>query len=204
MQKQQDLYASEHKQPKKPFRPGVWAILATLMGLGLLAGALWMFSQIHATNDRHHTSSPFPWVGESVSVSSVTAWWKSAKGDARMEMRAAYYPVARVRLGEGKGKGVLTVSFHDELNRQVGEAIHMPYADGQFARREENWVRAEGDVATCRVEAGFESRGDLVRHRLLTTEPLWKIKVIYRAEGDTTAHFLGTMTISPDEVKEAN
>ena len=204
MQQSQDLYESENKQPKKRFRIGVWGIIAALMGLGLAAGAVWMFCQIRPVNDRHYTSSPFPWVGEQVTVSSAMAWWKSAKGDARMEMRAGYYPVARIRLGGGKGKGMMTVTFHDELDRQVGEAIHMPYADGQFTRREENWVRAEGDIATCRVEAGYENKQEIVLRLIQPEMPLWKVRVIYRPEGERTPYFLGTVTISPEEVKDEN
>ncbi len=204
MQQSQDLYESQHRVPKKRFRPGVWGIAAALVGLGLLAGAVWMFCQIRPVNDRHYTSSPFPWVGEQVTINSAIAWWKSAKGDARMEMRTGYYPVARIRLGGGKGKGLMTVTFHDELNRQVGEAIHMPYADGQFARREENWVRAEGDVATCRVEAGYENKQEIVLRLIQPDMPLWKVKVIYRPEGERTAYFLGTVTINPEEVKDEN
>lgn len=202
MQQTQDLYASSRQQPKKKFRIGVWAVVAALLGLGLVAGAAWMYCQIKPVNDRHYTSSAFPWVGDGVSVSSAMAWWKSAKGDARMEMRAGYYPVARIRLGEGKGKGLMTVTFHDEMNRQVGEAIHMPYEDGRFARREENWVRADGDVATCRVEAGYESKEELTLRLIQPNMPLWKVKVIYRTEGDRTAHFLGTVTINPEEVQD--
>lgn len=205
MQQPQDFYAApEEQKPKKKFRIGVWAVLAILMGACMVGGAAWMFCQIRPVNDRHHLSSPFPWGGEDITVSSAMAWWKSAKGDARMEMRAAYYPVVRIRLGGGKGKGLLTVTFHDELNRQVGEAIHTPYADGEFTRREENWVRAEGAVATCRVEAGYENSQELVLRLIQPEMPLWKVKLIYRPDGDRTAHFLGTLTINPEEVKDEN
>lgn len=204
MQQSQDLYASEQVKPKKKIRMGVWAVVAALMGLGVVAGAVWLFCQIRPVNERHYCSSPFPWGGDHVRVTSAMAWWKSAKGDARMEMRAGYYPVARIRLGGGKGKGMMTVTFHDELNRQVGEAIHMPYADGQFARRDENWVRAEGDVATCRVEAGYENKQEIVLRLIQPEIPLWKVKVIYRPEGERSAYFLGTVTINPEEVKDEN
>lgn len=190
-------------KPTKSFFSVFWGTIAALMGLVLLGGAGWMYSQIRPTNDREFASAPFPWTEGDVSVTNVMAWWKSAAGDARMEMRAGYYPVARIRLGSCSGNGMMTVTFHDELNRQVGEAIHIPYRNGQFTKREENWVRAEGDLATCRVEAGFENKQELVLRQIQPEMPLWRVKLIYRTEGDRTAHFLGFITIQPDEVKEA-
>lgn len=189
--------------PAKSLASKIWGTIAALMALALLAGAGWMYSQINATNNREFSSSPFPWTVGDVTVANVTAWWKSAEGDARMEMRAGYYPVARIRLGACTGSGMMTVTFHDELNRQVGEAIHMPYRDGQFTKRDENWVRAEGSLATCRVEAGYENKQALELIQIQPEMPLWRVKVIYRADGDRTAHRLGFITIQTDEVKEA-
>lgn len=198
MQQTQNLGDTAPQPAKTKFRFTVWGILATLIALASLGWALWMYAQIRPVNERHHSSTPFPWTGENVTVQAVSAYWKSAKGDARMEMRAAYFPVAEIRLAGGEGRGIITVTFHDEWNRQVAEAVHIPYENGHFRRGEENWVSADGDKALCRIEAGFENAGDLDLHRISTDTPLWKAKVIYRAEGADSAHFLGTVTVAPD------
>lgn len=200
MQDPQSL-SDDHQQPhtgarKRPFP--VFALLACVMGALILAAAGWAYCQIHGTEGRMVTSSPFPWEGQGLSVRSVSAIWKASKGDARMEMRATHYPVARIKLGEGEGNGLMQVTFHDEFGRQVGDPVHLPYRKGQFMTKDDNWVRADKDTATCRIEGGFTNEGDYELHCLQLKTPLWQVRLYQRAEGEPRMRFLGSVSVQTE------
>lgn len=200
MQQEPETF-SDDARPKTSFFSVLWSTLAVVMGVGVISCALWGYAQINANNTREEASATFPWQGEGITIKSMTAWWKSSRGDARMEMRAAYYPVARIKLGECTGDGMISVIFMDAMRRQIGEPIHIPYRKGQFPAREENWVRASGDTATCRLETGFDTEEELTLHRIQPNTPLWRVRVVYRPAGEAVSRELGYVTVNLQEAK---
>lgn len=178
-----------------------WPTLALLGGLILLGGALRAYACIHNTENRIYCSSPFPWEGEDLVVRQVKGWWKSAKNDDRMALRSNLYPIAQVKLGECRGNGLLVLTFHDELGRQIGDPAHFPYRDGKFTRREAAWIRAEEDQAMARIETGFDNEDALLLQQLQPHTPLWSIRLRYRTEEERALRALGTISIAPEEQK---
>lgn len=204
------MQPQEHSEPdhgtqRRRFSLGryIWAILAGALGLVALACVLNAFSQVHFTEDRMYMSSPLPWEGEGIVVTRLNGWWKSGKGDDRMALRSSLYPIANVKLGDCKGSGLLVLTFHDELGRQVGDPVHLPYSEGQFRKQEAAWIRAEGDSATCRIEVGFDNEDGLLLQQLQTDKPLWSVRLRYRTNEEHGLHRLGTLAIEPREQKTA-
>lgn len=201
---QQDNMEPTEETPRRRFRitRHIWAVLAGLLSVAALACVLNAFFHIHSTPDsRSYISSPLPWAGEDIVVERLNGWWKSGKGDDRMALRSSLYPIASVKLGDCKGSGLLVLTFHDEFGRQVGDPVHLPYREGQFAKQEAAWIRAEGDNATCRIEVGFDNDDGLLLQQLQPKAPLWSVRLRYRTSEERTLHRLGTMAIEPREQK---
>lgn len=145
---------------------------------------------------------PTPWEGEGLTVNTVSAHWESAADDARMALRSGQYPVARIKLGDCKGSGLMYISFRDIYGRQVGDTINLHYRDGKLVHRDESWVRTTDDTAVCRIETGYQDPTELEQHFLNQNEPLWRVVVKYRPDGEERPHTLGYACVQPELRKE--
>lgn len=198
---QQDIPRSEETPKYRSVLRFFWPILAAASFCTLGGAAWYAFSQIHGTENRMYMSSELPWTGDGLTVTQLRGWWKSAKGDDRMTLRSNLYPIAQVKLGECDGSGLLVMTFHDDIGRQIGDPIHLPYNKGQFAPQSSAWLRAEGDSATARIEVGFDNEDGLLLQQLQTDTPLWRVRLRYRAEGERGLRHLGTVAVEPVEQK---
>lgn len=186
---------------RKGFLSWLCAAAATLIGIGMVGTALWAFLQVHPTEGRMEQSADFPWQGEGISVADARGWWKTAKDDDRMALRSRFYPVARVRLGACQGSGLLVLTFHDEMGRQVGDPVHLPYEEGKFRRQDAAWVRTTEDTAFCRIEVGFDNNDGLLLQQIQPDARLWSIRLRYRTNEERSLHRIGYIAIEPREQK---
>ncbi len=148
-------------------------------------------------------SSGFPRAGaEGVVLQDVQATWNSAKGNARMELRTAYYPSATLTLSGTKGSGMLLVHFADSKNRQRGDTLSLAYKDGKFVPRKDVDIQAENETATVLIETGFGDEASYLLHCLNEEEPLWRVYVRQRPQGSGETYLLGYRTITALPISE--
>ncbi len=169
-------------------------------GLLLTAAAIWLWSYRDLpTATGREANDTLPWQTGSLTVEEVRGHWRSSEGHARMELRAALYPVARLTLGEGQGSGMLYVRFTDSAGKQAGDIISLPYRDGSFVPRTESNINASGKTAEVYVEAGFESKDYFTLHQINEHSALWRIQVACMPEGTSTPRLLGFVTIPAEQ-----
>ncbi len=167
------------------------------MLLGLAAGGVYLYKDIPTAHGRIN-NVPTPWGGAAVVVTEAKATWKSSVGNARMELRAAYYPVLQLQLGGGEGSGHLLVRFADASGAQKGETIVLPYEKGHFLPAREVNVHAEGNNATAHVELGFHTQDEYLVHKFTESAPLWRVVVTYRPSGSYDEQYLGYTSVCPE------
>ncbi len=171
------------------------------MVLLLAAGFVWLWHYRNLpTSTWREVNDTLPWKGASLTVEELQGQWRSSAGHARMELRAAYYPVAKLRLGECQGSGMLYLRFTDSSGRQAGDIISLQYRDGAFVPRTASNINAAGKEAEVHVETGFEDKDAFILHQLNEHTALWRIAVAYMPEGNTSTALLGFVTI-PAEVE---
>lgn len=166
-----------------------------LLFLAALVTGLYLYRDLPTAHWREsHTD--FPWTDNGVSIASVKSHWQNSRGNARMELRAAFYPAATVTLGENpKGKGLLIVRFLDDNATPCGQAIYLPYDENGFVFKEDTNILAKDKEAALHSEQGFRTKEDFYNHALSEDRPLWRVCVWNRAQGSTADAFMGYITI---------
>ncbi len=179
-------------------RIGVWNLIwLGILGVLLLAAAitwLWPYRALPTASWRDMNSN-LPWKNDSICVEGVSGYWKSAKGNERMVLRAACYPVAEIELGESEGSGMLYISFTDENDHQAGDTISLYYNKGEFRPRKEVNIEASGNKACVFVEAGYDKETEYKLHMHDESQQLWRINLYYRPDGTTKMNYMGSETI---------
>ncbi len=172
-----------------------------IFGVLMLAGTvtwLWSYRGLPTASGRMANAS-LPWERGPVTIEELTGCWRSSKGNARMELRAAYYPAATITLGEVQGNGMLYVRFTDSNGRQMGDILSLPYRDGAFVPRNELNIHAEGRKAEVHIEAGLNSKDELTLMQLNENLPLWRVALACLPEGADQSILLGFVTIPMEE-----
>lgn len=188
------------KTTKKPrFRISnlIWGSIFGLMLLGLAGFGIYIYKDVPTSQGRI-VSAPTPWGGAGVVVTEATAAWQNSAGNARMELRAAYYPVLQMQLGGGDGSGHLLVRFADASGVQKGETVVIAYAKGQFLPARDVNVRTEGNKASAHVELGFHSKDEYLVHKFTESTPLWRVVVTNRPSGSFDEQYMGYTCVRPE------
>lgn len=170
--------------------------LAAFGGVLLVALAVVLYTYRDLPLAEHRESSTgFPVNGAGIRLADVQGEWKSSKGNARMELRTAYYPQATLTLAPGGGSGVFLVRFLNNKHEQTGEIFNIPYRDGQFVRKDDVNIKAEGLNATVQMEGGYSDHDSYMLHCLNEQEFLWRVCVWQQPEGTRDTIYLGYRTI---------
>ncbi|MGN0836587.1 MAG: hypothetical protein ACI4OS_04030 [Akkermansia sp.] len=172
--------------------------LLALATAAVLAGlCAWFISALPSYTGRD-ASDALPWQDEGICIRSAEAYWKSAQGDDRMALRTAYYPEARLSLGETQGSGFLLLSFRDTWGREVGDPIRLAYSHGHFEPRDQSSLQAHEGQATIRLETGYGSTSEMQAHLINPEEPLWTVMVKLCPEGAAEARQWHIFCVRPE------
>ena len=178
---------------------GLWNMFFLTLFAGVavvaLGVVLYTYRKLPLATHRESTTG-FPIQAIGIKVESVEAEWKSSKGNARLELRTAYYPSATIRLAPGNGSGVMLVRFLNPRQEMVGELFSIPYRDGQFVKRDDVNIKAEGLSANVIMEGGYADRDSYLLHCLNEQESLWRVCVWQQPEGAGNTAYLGYKTVT--------
>lgn len=184
----------------KPGKKNIfWMSLCLILLLMAFGAGLYAYRNLPTSQWREVVSPSLPWQGDGIRVESIDSHWRNSRGHARMELRAAYYPIAHIRLGESSGKGSLLIRFIDSNGDQVGDHISLSYESGHFLPVHDLNITAEGKEAEVFVESGFQDRDEFTLHLLTESTPLWRVIVWNRPEGSPEERFVGYVSVSPVE-----
>ncbi len=172
----------------------IWLSLFGVLMLAVAITWLWPYRTLPTASWRD-ANSTLPWENESLKVEDVKGHWANATGNERMMLRAAYYPVAEIELGDSQGSGMLYITFSDSRGRQAGDTINLTYENGSFHPRHEVNISAEGKKARVFVETGYEQDSEFELHLFDASSPLWRINLQYRPEGAYDVQPMGFVTI---------
>lgn len=197
MQEPKEQRNAEEK-PRKKIINLIWGAIFGMMLLGLAGAFVYIYRNV-PTSEWRQSSSPTPWRGAGVIVNEAEASWRNSAGDARMELRAAYYPVMRLQLDTCEGRGTIIVRFADETGAQRGESISIAYANGAFTPSRDRNVVAEGNKAEVHIESGFPTADEYLVHKFTESAPLWRVVVTNRPAGTYEEHFIGYTCVLPKE-----
>lgn len=176
-----------------------WMSLCLILLLMALGAGLYAYRHLPTSQGREVVSPSLPWQSDGLRVEEIDSYWRNSQGHARMELRAAYYPVAHIRLGECPGKGSLLIRFIDSHGDQVGDPVSLPYEAGNFLPVRDHNITTDGKEAEIFVESGFQSKDDFTLHLLTESAPLWRVIVWNRPEGTPEESFVGYISVSPVE-----
>ncbi len=176
----------------------IWGGIFAGLLLSACAVWLWPYRKLPTATWRE-ANNTLPWQNAGLVVDDLRAFWRSSKGHERMELRAAYYPVAKLQLGECEGSGMLYVRFTDSSGRQAGDILSLRYRDGAFVPQVSTNINAAGKEAELHVETGFSDRDYFTLHRLKQHEPLWRVTVACMPDGTPAPALLGFVTIPAEE-----
>lgn len=174
-------------------------IFLTLFGgmvIAVLGGVLYSYRNIPTAHWRMSGMS-FPIKRAGVEITDIDAQWKNSAGNARLELRTSYYPVATITTGELSGSGIIIFNFLDNRKAQQGPMLAIRYRDGQLVKQDEVNMKVEGNTATILLEGGYKENSDYQLHRLREEEPLWRLQVWVRPDGHDATHYVGYTTIIP-------
>lgn len=193
---QEQKAAKTDKIAKKGNRRNLlFFLLAGILLLAAGAAALWPYRRLQLAEWRE-TASDFPVrCGNGTELENVEGRWHSSAGDARMELRAAYYPTATLTLGEAGGAGLFMLRFMDSRGEMRGDIHVLPYRDGKFQSARDISLSEDARCATVRLEEGFTAKEAYLLHCLCEQEALWRIHVWHKAEGSGHNAYVGFRTI---------
>ncbi len=172
----------------------IWSSVCAAL---LLAAALvWLLPYASLPTATGRTADDtLPWEAPTLRVEKVSGCWMRSEGNARMQLRAAFYPEAVIELGDATGSGRLYVRFTDSNGHQSGDTITLSYKDGAFLPRREVNISAEGRAARVFVEAGFETENEFRLHEVSESEQLWRVNLSCLPQGESDIRPLGSITI---------
>ena len=192
----QDQTPRNKKHPKQSNR--LWGLASLLM---LLASLTYIWSIINKAPhaEWRNIYKPTPWKAAGVKISEAEALWKSSVGDARMELRARYYPTGRIKLDSAEGEGIISVLFFDDAGNQVGDRVNISYKDGRFTARNDYSLQVTEDEAIIRLEDGFQNPDLYKLHQADQEAPLWRMEFECQPVGKKRT-YLGHLSILPHDL----
>lgn len=200
---------NETDSPERPAsRPSVFRnkkLIGLCIGLlVVIAGFILLSTNSHLRSDGEGGAhSPFPWRAAGVSIADARAAWIPAAEHPRLKDRPdyfgkiAYFPAARLELGETSGSGRLYVSFRNSVGNRVGNLVVLRYSNGSFEEKREPGIEVSGQKALISIESGLEDDAALTEQRLREDSPLWTLRVDVHPDGDSFEEQLGSTTLAP-------
>lgn len=200
---------NETDSPERPAsRPSVFRnkkLIGLCIGLlVVIAGFILLSTNSHLRSDGEGGAhSPFPWRAAGVSIADARAAWIPAAEHPRLKDRPdylgkiAYFPAARLELGETSGSGRLYVSFRNSVGNRVGNLVVLRYSNGSFEEKREPGIEVSGQKALISIESGLEDDAALTEQRLREGSPLWTLRVDVHPDGDSFEEQLGSTTLAP-------
>lgn len=185
------------KTPQRKIYNLIWGSLFGLALLGFAGFGVYVYKDV-PTSDGRFISAVTPWTGAGVVVENAEAAWQSSAGNARMELRAAYYPVLHLQLGKGDGSGHILVHFADAGGVQKGDTVALAYEKGQFLPSRDINVQTKGNTAVAHVELGFATKDEYLVHKFTESSPLWRVVVTNRPAGSYDEQYIGYTCVRPD------
>ncbi len=178
---------------------------ASIMGLSIFGGIMLLiaiftitsfYQNVPNVKQRVHDAN-LPWETNDIEVEEAKATWKSSQGNARLELRVAYYPQLELNLAMAKGSGLMYVDFVNSQDQRVGSTIVLTYTVEGFARNSasEN-IQIKGKSAIVNVEGGFASKDEYTIHRNSETEALWTAHVSYKPDTSEEVIKLGSVDVT--------
>lgn len=168
---------------------------ALLVFLAALIAYVMSFSE-WTTAEGRGLSAELPWRGHALTISSVSGSWRPSAGNARISLRAAYYPEVKLSLSSGDGE--LLVRFRNGQGAFVGDPVTLRAKAGRFLPSSDRNVDVDGATATVSCEMGFARETDYRHHALQLSEPLWSVAVWERRPDDSLPEEpLGRASIQP-------
>lgn len=179
--------------------------------IGLCIGALVVIACLILLSTNTHlrsdgeggAHSPFPWRAAGVSITDARAAWIPAAEHPRLKDRPdyfgkiAYFPAARLELGEAAGSGRLYVSFRNGVGNRVGNLVVLRYSKGSFEEKKEPGIEVSGQRALISIESGLENDAALTEQHLREGSPLWTLRVDVHPDGESGEEQLGSSTLPP-------
>lgn len=181
-------------------RIGLTNLICMVMFCGMVAivlGAiLYTYRNIPLSNWREYCTG-LPMTGHGIEVEELQAEWKSSAGNKRLELRTAYYPQLRIKLGKGNGSGIIFAKFINSRRAVQGATLALHYREGNFLPVKDYNIQAEGKNGVLLLEKGFTKAADYKLHQLNEEESLWSVQIFQRSSENNTTYYLGSCTISP-------
>ena len=194
----QDEPQSTKTKPRFRISNLIWGGVFGVMMLGLAGFGAYVYRHV-PTSDWRVSRIDTPWRATGVEVEEAEAFWRNSAGHARMELRAAYYPVIRLKLGACEGSGNLIIRFADASGVQMGEMVSIAYSKGAFHPSRDTNVHTEGNMAEAYIETGFPAADDFLVHKFTESAPLWRVYVLNRPSGTYDEQYMGYTAILPEE-----
>jgi len=187
------------KKEKKAGKTGKWNLiffgLAGVLLLAALVAAIAPYRHLQLAEWREASRGIPCRCSNGTVLEQVEGAWHSSVGDARMELRAAYYPTATLTLDTAPGAGQFMLRFMDSKGNFRGDIHTLPYRDGKFLPARDITLSEDALRATVKHEGGFATKEEYLLHCLNEQEPLWRIHVWHHAEGAETSPHAGFNTI---------
>lgn len=174
----------------------IWMTLFSGLVVVVLAAVFYTYRNVPMAHWREFNTG-LPMKGAALVLENVEGTWKSSKGNARLELRTAYYPEVRLTLGSGSGRGVIYLKFVNSRRAEQGRPAALRYSDGVFLPANDVDVKAEGKTAVVLLERGFANAQDYRLHQLNEDEPLWRVQIYQRPADANVTYYLGETTIAP-------
>ncbi len=181
-------------------RIGLTNLICMVMFCGMVVvvlGALLYTYRSIPLSDWREYSSELPMSGNGIEIEELQAEWKSSAGNKRLELRTAYYPQLKIKLGKGNGSGIIFAKFINSRRAEQGAPAAVHYRDGNFLPVNDYNIQAEGKNALIILEKGFTQADTYKLHQLNENEPLWRVQIFQRSSDNYTTYYLGDCTISP-------
>ena len=175
----------------------VWLTMFGGLMMVVLGVVLYTYRNLPVAEWRD-SNSKMPIRGIGVVIDELSAEWKNAAGNARMELRTSYYPLVSMHMQSCTGNGIFFVKFVDGRGEQMGEHVILRYRDGRFIPVNDFTIKAEGLKAEISLESGFGNKHEYQLHQLKEEENLWRVQIWQRAADSNTTYYLGYCTIAPN------
>lgn len=196
MQGQEETISPAEGKKKAWLKNTIWGGLSVVLLMVAVGVMVWGYRNLE-TSEGRVSGVELPWRGSNMSIDGFSATWCPSTGNARMELRAAYYPAVKLTLGNTESSGSIVIRFSDSSGYQRGETLVFPYSDGAFCPRNEVNVKATGKEATAFIESGFADAGEYTVHAISDNTRLWRVFVWNRPSGKYEDEFIGYTCILP-------
>ncbi|MFI3242874.1 MAG: hypothetical protein R3Y56_01320 [Akkermansia sp.] len=181
-------------------------ICATVTFIVLLIMAVLAFSCFRLnieTRDGRMAGTSFPKELEQFTIESVDGCWESTEGNQRLALRAAYVPKVRVTISDVKTEGAIYCRFIDGQQKELGVMMPLYFNAEGFVESDNPLVKIDGFTATMAFDQGFPGKDYYYVHTIDELQPLWRVALSYKLQGENDRPDLGFISIpASDELPD--